>query len=130
MYATANAYNQTVSIELVGGTMMLVDQISKTQVATLSGALDEWARAAYPSPSTIADMKKSGELPGAKAELNGLLAAVAAGTPMTNALAARRADQEAGGPGLTKRVCACPVVIFSCQLNGCGGACIVIFCTG
>jgi len=64
MYATADAFNQTVSIELVEGTMMLVDQMSKKQVATFSGALNEWARAAYPSPSLIANMKQSGELAG------------------------------------------------------------------
>jgi len=109
--------------------MMLVDQMSKKQVATFRGPLNEWARAAYPSPSLIANMKQSGELAGPKAELNGLLAAVAAGTPMTNAVAARRADQEASG--LAKRNCVCPIVIFSCLIiDGCSGACVVFICTG
>ena len=129
MNAMADAYNHTVSIELVQGTMMLVEQMEKKQVATFGGALDEWARAAYPSPSLIAKMEQSGEIEGYKAELTGLLADVAAGSTMANALTARRAVREA--KGLTKRDCGgCPIIIWSCPLMpGCGGACILIFCT-
>ncbi|KAK0648553.1 hypothetical protein B0T16DRAFT_388753 [Cercophora newfieldiana] len=113
MFTIGDAHNKTVSIELVDGTMMLVDQLAKKQVATFGGALDEWARAAYPSPALIASMKKSGELDEVKAGLNGILGAVAAGAPMDKALAAHKAEQEVAG--LTKRNCLCIGPVYVCS---------------
>ena len=129
LYALANAYNQTVSIELVDGTMMMVEQMEKKQVATFGGALDEWARAAYPSPSLIASMKKSGKLSGLSTQLDSLVAEVAAGSSMTTALAAYRANHQARA--LDKRNCVCPIFVFSCLLiDGCAGLCLLFVCTG
>lgn len=82
MYTLAHRFNDTVSIELVGGAMMLVGQMQKKQVATFGGVLDEWARAAYPSPLDIARIKNTGEVAGVKTELNEVLAEAATGTPV------------------------------------------------
>ena len=48
--ATADAYNGTINFELVEGSLTLVEQISKKQVASLDPEIDAWARAAYPAP--------------------------------------------------------------------------------
>ena len=101
---------------------MLVEQMEKKQVATFSGALDEWARAVYPSPELIASMKQSGEFASAETEMSGLLASVAAGSSLRNALAAS---------GLEKRACICPVFVGACLLTpGCDGLCIILICSG
>jgi hypothetical protein len=75
-------------IEVIEGTIMLVDQVLKTQVATFGGALDDWARANQPTEEQLAAVRDSGKLDAIKAESEGIPAGVAAGMSMDDALEA------------------------------------------
>jgi len=112
---------------------MLVDQLSKTQVATLGGALGEWASAGYPSPEEIASIKKSGEATEIGAEVSSLVKEVEGGESVGNLLAKRKAMAlaEKEKRGVERRApCLCPVFVFSCLLiEGCAGICLFIACT-
>ncbi|KAK4447977.1 hypothetical protein QBC34DRAFT_466579 [Podospora aff. communis PSN243] len=136
LIALSHSYNDTVSIELVAGTMMLVDQLSKTQVATLSGALGDWAFAGYPSAAEIASIKESGEAAEIGVEVSSLVQAVEGGETVGGVLAKRRAMmglalRKRGDGGVERRApCLCPVFVFSCLLmEGCAGICLFIACT-
>ncbi|KAK0749781.1 hypothetical protein B0T18DRAFT_389318 [Schizothecium vesticola] len=87
--ATAAAHNQTVTVERVGGTMMLVDLLGRRQVAKFGSQLDAWARANYPSDDLV--LRGSAEVDAMKAELHGLLDEVRAGHELTReSILARR----------------------------------------
>jgi hypothetical protein len=126
----AAAHNQTVGIELVGGTMMLIDVMQRKQVARMEGAVDEWARAHYPSEELLND---SGLVEELKSEVTGHLDNMRAGmslkTSLKKSLAARSTSADVGGTVKRQSGCPCPFFIFSCGLTGCpDSACLLLAC--
>jgi len=109
IYTIGDAYNNTVGIELVGDTMMMIDMLSKKQVATMAGPIDAWARVAYPSKEVIADAALVAEM---KSELVGFLDGVRAGTSVEDSLAKRLMAKASGVENAVEKrdACSCPVL--------------------
>jgi hypothetical protein len=126
IYTTADAYNQTVGIELVNGTMMMIDMMQNKQIATFGGAVDEWARSNYPSEDIINDSAFIEEM---KNKLAGHLDDVRAGIPLKQSLAARGTDSGQGSLN-PRKACGCPLLPISCLIEGCKGICLLVLCSG
>ncbi|KAK4447118.1 hypothetical protein QBC34DRAFT_143355 [Podospora aff. communis PSN243] len=128
MDATAKAWNNTVSIEHIEGTFMLVEQLSKTQVATFGGALLDWARANEPTEEQLAAARDSGKID--EMEANGILAAIATGMSMDDVVEARTLARRDTLRQSFKWDCHfCPgIPIFSCKWMGCTGLCLAFIC--
>ncbi|KAK0622507.1 hypothetical protein B0T14DRAFT_563956 [Immersiella caudata] len=131
VYATSTAWNDTVSLEVIEGIPSLVDQVSKTQIATLGGALGDWALAEQPTEEQMAAAKAAGVDIALKAGLADTLAAVAAGMSMADALKAHSLDKRdtIGTKEDWKKFMAwvdckvCLVTLASCKFHGCYGLC-------
>ncbi|KAE9377524.1 hypothetical protein N431DRAFT_327868 [Stipitochalara longipes BDJ] len=125
IYTTADAYNQTVGIELVNGTMMMIDLMQNKQIATFGGAVDEWARANYPGEDIINDTAFIEEM---KNKLMGHLDDVRAGIPLKQSLAARSTDSDLANVD-PRKPCGCPLLPIACLIEGCKGICLLVLCS-
>jgi hypothetical protein len=129
IFTTADAYNQTVGIELVGGKMMIIDMMNHKQVATMGGAVEEWARANYPTEEVIAS--NSDLVQEMKAEMSLHIDDVKAGIPLDRSMAMRKTTSGLQArENVPRAFCACPVLPISCLVIGCKGICLLFACTG
>jgi hypothetical protein len=126
IFTTADAYNQTVGIELVGGTMMMIDLLQNKQVATFGGDLDKWARSNYPGEDVLND---SAFIEDMKNQLAGHLDDVRAGIPLEQSLAARSTDSDVESL-VPRKACGCPILPIACKIIKCKGICLLVLCSG
>ncbi|KAF4636655.1 hypothetical protein G7Y89_g1438 [Cudoniella acicularis] len=122
--AIARAHNKTVGIEMVNGTMMIIDHLQRKQVATMQGDVEQWARSSYPH-ATIND---SALIEKTKAVAIGHLDNIRSGIPLHVSMAMTTGESEAGN-NLDRRGCvACFLSPASCLIQSCDKLCIIASC--